>query len=62
MLIRSGHTLRVFHQPDKPQGRHAQLTPPPVKTEALRHCIPVRQPARIRSEEGVASCASSRRI
>ncbi len=54
MLIRSGHTLCVFTQPDKPQGRHAKLTPPPVKTEALCHCIPVRQPARIRSEEGVA--------
>lgn len=31
MLIDEGHTLYVFTQPDKPQGRHAVLTPPPVK-------------------------------
>ena len=54
MLIREGHELCVFTQPDKPQGRHAQLTPPPVKEVALCHNIPVCQPARIRSEEGLS--------
>lgn len=43
MLIRRGHTLSVFTQPDKPVGRRAVMTPPPVKTLALAHGIPVFQ-------------------
>lgn len=53
MLIGEGHELCVFTQPDKPQGRHAALTPPPVKEVAAQYGIPVYQPARIRSEEGL---------
>ncbi len=53
MLIDAGHTLCVFTQPDKPQGRHAILTPPPVKTLALEYGIPVYQPRRIRDAEGI---------
>lgn len=53
MLISQGHTLCAFTQPDKPQGRHAQLTPPPVKQAAAEFGIPVFQPARIRNEEGL---------
>ena len=53
MLIDEGHMLVVFTQPDKPQGRHARLVPPPVKTLALEHGIPVCQPARIRGEDGL---------
>ena len=53
MLIDAGHTLCVFTQPDKPQGRHAVLTPPPVKALALEYGIPVHQPRRIREEEGL---------
>ena len=39
MLIRAGHTLQVFTQPDRPVGRHAVLTPPPVKKLACAHGI-----------------------
>ena len=55
MLIDEGHTLCVFTQPDKPQGRHAVLTPPPVKTLAQKHGIPVYQPRRMRDAEGLGS-------
>ena len=42
MLIdRPGVTLAVFTQPDRPVGRKAILTPPPVKQLAERHGIPV---------------------
>ncbi|MDL2235475.1 methionyl-tRNA formyltransferase [Christensenellaceae bacterium OttesenSCG-928-L17] len=53
-LIAAGHTLAVFTQPDKPQGRHARLTPPPVKVRAQENGIPVFQPAHIRGDEGSA--------
>ncbi|MBR0424532.1 MAG: methionyl-tRNA formyltransferase [Clostridia bacterium] len=56
MLIdRPGVTLAVFTQPDRPVGRKAILTPPPVKQLAERHGIPVFQFEKIRSEEGVAA-------
>lgn len=38
----------VFTQPDKPVGRKQVLTPPPVKTLALQHDIPVWQPVKLR--------------
>lgn len=38
----------VVTQMDKPQGRKAVLTPPPVKTFALERGIPVFQPEKIR--------------
>ncbi len=53
MLIDAGHTLCVFTQPDKPQGRHAVLTPPPVKSLAQQYGIPVYQPSRMRDAEGL---------
>lgn len=52
MLIREGHTLHVFTQPDKPVGRKAVMTPPPVKTLAIANNIPVFQCEKIRMEEG----------
>lgn len=55
MLIRAGHTLQVFTQPDRPVGRHAVLTPPPVKKLACAHGIPVFQCEKIRMPEGVAA-------
>lgn len=39
--------LALVTQPDKPAGRHQELTPPAVKTLALEAGIPVYQPARI---------------
>ncbi len=52
-LIDRGDTLAVFTQPDRPVGRKAVLTPPPVKVLAERHGIPVCQFEKIRSREGV---------
>ena len=40
----------VFTQPDKPVGRKAILTPPPVKVVAENNNIPVFQPIKIREE------------
>lgn len=51
-LIASPHTVTdVFTQPDRPKGRGQQLAPPPVKTLALTHNIPVHQPRRVRAPE-----------
>ncbi len=54
MLYETGHSLAVFTQPDRPAGRHGALTPPPVKEFALARDIPVYQPERIKSAEGVS--------
>lgn len=58
MLQKSGHTLAVFTQPDRPVGRHATLTPPPTKAYALARGIPVFQFEKIRLPEGVAALRS----
>lgn len=55
LLHHGGHTLAVFTQPDRPVGRHAQLTPPPTKAYALANGIPVFQFEKIRLPEGVAA-------
>lgn len=53
-LIRSKHqVVGVVSQPDRPKGRGKQLQPTEVKEVALKHNIPVYQPARVR-EEGFA--------
>ena len=57
-LRRTGHTLLVITQPDRPVGRRATLTPPPVKVYAQKHGIPVLQFDKIRSAEGVAAIAN----
>ena len=54
-LIDRGDTLAVFTQPDRPVGRKAILTPPPVKVLAEQHAVPVYQFEKIRSGEGVAA-------
>ena len=43
----------VFTQPDKPVGRKAILTPPPVKVVALDNNIPVFQPDSLKNGVGV---------
>lgn len=45
--------IGVVTQPDRPKGRKKVLTPPPVKVEALNHDLPVFQPQKLRSEEGI---------
>ncbi len=44
----------VAVQPDKPVGRNLQLTPPPVKVEALERGLPVFQPTKARDPEFIA--------
>jgi len=48
----------VISQPDKPQGRHQVLTPPPVKALALEHGIEVFQPASMKTDESYEKIAS----
>lgn len=57
-LYEAGHSLSVFTQPDRPVGRHAVLTPPPVKVYAQQKGIPVFQFERIRKPEGVSALSS----
>ncbi len=54
-LIKAGHDVcLVVTQPDKPVGRKAVLTPPPVKVAAQKHGIEVYQPRRMRDSEAIA--------
>ncbi len=53
-IIENGfEVVGVFTQPDKPVGRKAILTPPPVKVTALENNIPVFQPETFKYGEGV---------
>lgn len=50
----AGHEIvGVFSQPDKPRGRHQELTPPEVKVEALRLGLTVYQPKSMKNEEAL---------
>ncbi|MBU1349211.1 methionyl-tRNA formyltransferase, partial [Patescibacteria group bacterium] len=40
--------IGVVTQPDRPVGRHAVVTPPPVKTLAVARDIPVFQPEKVK--------------
>lgn len=55
MLVERGDEIIVFTQPDKPVGRKAIMTPPPVKKAALEYGLKVYQFDKIRSAEGVAA-------
>ncbi|HXC24586.1 MAG TPA: methionyl-tRNA formyltransferase, partial [Gemmatimonadaceae bacterium] len=46
----------VVTQPDKPQGRHRTIAPPPVKEIALAEGIPVFQPATSRDPKFIRLC------
>ena len=47
-LITGGYEIAlVVTQPDKPQGRKMELTPPPVKVCALQHGREIYQPTRV---------------
>lgn len=51
-LVKAGHEVTgVYSQPDKPRGRHHELTPPEVKVEAERLNIPVYQPKTLKTDE-----------
>lgn len=54
-LIEAGHEIQaVFTQPDRPLGRKQIVTPPPVKTFALRHGLRVLQPEKIKTADARA--------
>ena len=54
LLDNGFEVVGVITQEDKPQGRKAVLTPPPVKVLAQKYNLPVFQPKKIRDEvEGV---------
>lgn len=56
MLIASDNTIvGVITQPDRPKGRGKKLQPPPVKTLALQHELPVLQPERVKEENFIQS-------
>lgn len=53
-LIKTGHEITaVVTQPDRAKGRSKELLPSPVKVCALEHGIPVMQPRKIKTPEGV---------
>ncbi|MBO9606113.1 MAG: methionyl-tRNA formyltransferase [Paenibacillaceae bacterium] len=60
LLADGCNVVAVVTQPDRPKGRKRELTPPPVKAEALLHGIPVLQPERLRRPEAVAELAAFR--
>jgi methionyl-tRNA formyltransferase len=54
-LISQGpRPLALVTQPDKPAGRHRELTPPPIKRAALEAGIPVLQPESARDADFLA--------
>ncbi|MFZ2642683.1 MAG: methionyl-tRNA formyltransferase [Verrucomicrobiia bacterium] len=54
VAARDHQVVGVVTQPDRPVGRQQKLTPPPIKTLALKHGLPVFQPEKIRRPEAVA--------
>jgi methionyl-tRNA formyltransferase len=51
-LIESEHdVVSVVTKPDTPKGRGRRVIPPPIKTLAIDHNIPVLQPEKIKTEE-----------
>ncbi|MBS7007844.1 methionyl-tRNA formyltransferase [Anaerostipes sp.] len=50
-LIECHHVAAAVTQPDKQRGRGKKVSFPPVKEAALKHGIPVLQPAKARDEE-----------
>lgn len=51
-LIDDGYEIvGVVTQPDRPKGRKKELTPPPIKVEALKHDLLVLQPEKISYKE-----------
>ena len=59
-LNETGELIALITQPDRPAGRHQQLTPPAIKLHAEKAGIPVYQPESIRTEEALATLRSYR--
>ena len=55
-LLAAGQDIvAVYTQPDRPAGRGRKLSPSPVKTAALAHDLPVRQPLTLKDETELAA-------
>ena len=58
-LLDSGHVpVAVYTQPDRPAGRGHKLMPSAVKQLALKHALPVLQPATLRDPAAQAELAA----
>lgn len=53
-LAATENLVALITQPDRPVGRHMELTPPRIKVVAEQLGIPVYQPEKMRDEEAVA--------
>ena len=53
LIDRGENVIAVVTQPDRPKGRGQRPEPPPVKTVAERHGIPVFQPVKVRTPESI---------
>jgi methionyl-tRNA formyltransferase len=60
LIERNEHLVAVVTQPDRPKGRGQKLMPPPVKTLALQHGIPVHQPLKVRDPAFIETVRSLR--
>lgn len=49
-LIEKHEVVAVLTQPDRPKGRGKKVSMSAVKEEAIKHCIPVFQPVKLRSD------------
>lgn len=52
-LLSTGELVALITQPDRPVGRHQQLTPPAIKLRALEAGVPVYQPESVRTPEAL---------
>lgn len=50
-MAQRADVVAVYTQPDRPAGRGRELTPSPVKVEAVMRGLPVYQPQALRSPE-----------
>lgn len=58
-IVEHGYkVVAVVTQPDKPVGRHATITPTPVKEYALEKGIPVLQPVKMKDSSFIEELAS----
>ena len=59
MLVENGYNVvAVVTQPDKPVGRHATITAPPVKEYAIEKGIPILQPVKMKDSSFIEELAS----
>ena len=55
LIFHNFELVGVVTQPDRPSGRGKRLNPPPVKTVAIEHNLPIYQPERVRKSDFVCA-------